>query len=102
MVRLASIEHRGRLKLAAQLPDGSYCDLTSIAPHARKFLEAGPGALARANSVLEQSKESQISKEECRLLAPLDGSLVGKFICIGMNYADHCLEQNHPIPEEPM
>jgi 2-keto-4-pentenoate hydratase/2-oxohepta-3-ene-1,7-dioic acid hydratase in catechol pathway len=24
-----------------------------------------------------------------------------KVICIGMNYADHCIEQNAPIPDEP-
>lgn len=25
-----------------------------------------------------------------------------KIICLGMNYVDHCLEQNKPIPEEPI
>ncbi|NUN99613.1 MAG: fumarylacetoacetate hydrolase family protein [Saprospiraceae bacterium] len=25
-----------------------------------------------------------------------------KIICIGMNYADHCLETNAPLPEEPV
>ncbi|MEP4676518.1 MAG: fumarylacetoacetate hydrolase family protein [Lentilitoribacter sp.] len=28
-------------------------------------------------------------------------SKVGKFICIGLNYADHAAESNMPIPEEP-
>jgi 2-keto-4-pentenoate hydratase/2-oxohepta-3-ene-1,7-dioic acid hydratase in catechol pathway len=27
---------------------------------------------------------------------------VGKFICIGLNYADHAAEANMPIPEEPV
>ena len=27
---------------------------------------------------------------------------VGKFICIGLNYTDHALETNNPIPEEPV
>jgi 2,4-diketo-3-deoxy-L-fuconate hydrolase len=27
---------------------------------------------------------------------------VGKFICIGLNYADHAAETNAPIPEEPI
>lgn len=27
---------------------------------------------------------------------------VGKFICIGLNYADHAAEANMPIPEEPI
>lgn len=25
-----------------------------------------------------------------------------KVVCVGMNYRDHCLEQNAPIPEEPI
>src|SRR6187200_723434 len=27
---------------------------------------------------------------------------VGKFICIGLNYADHAAESNMPIPKEPI
>jgi 2-keto-4-pentenoate hydratase/2-oxohepta-3-ene-1,7-dioic acid hydratase in catechol pathway len=108
MVRLASIEHRGKRKLAAQLPDGAgYCDLSSISPNARSFLQAGPMALARADELLVSNKSNpgetlHIPSVECRLLAPIDGSLVGKFLCIGMNYTDHCLEQNVPIPSEPV
>lgn len=25
-----------------------------------------------------------------------------KLICVGMNYVDHCTEQNYPVPEEPV
>ena len=34
-------------------------------------------------------------------LGPCVGA-VGKFICIGLNYADHAAESNMPIPEEPV
>ena len=34
-------------------------------------------------------------------LGPCVGS-VGKFICIGLNYADHAAESNLPIPKEPI
>ena len=27
---------------------------------------------------------------------------VGKFLCIGMNYVDHCAEQNVPVPAVPL
>lgn len=37
---------------------------------------------------------------EVKLLAPVTGS--DKVICIGMNYVDHCTEQNFPIPTEPI
>lgn len=108
MVRLASIEHLGQRKLAAQLPeDGGYCDLSSISPDARAFLQAGASALTRAEELIASDASNSggrlhVPSEECRLLAPLDGSLVGKFLCIGMNYVDHCTEQNVPIPEEPV
>lgn len=106
MVRLASISHLGKQKLAAQLPDnGGYCDLTSIASDARAFLAAGSEAIAAANSSIASCSPDSplyIASEECKLLAPIDGSLVGKFLCIGMNYVDHCTEQNVPIPTEPL
>src|SRR3546814_7611480 len=28
--------------------------------------------------------------------------LVGKFICIGLNYSDHAAETGNPIPSEPI
>jgi 2,4-diketo-3-deoxy-L-fuconate hydrolase len=38
--------------------------------------------------------------EDTRLGACVNG--VGKFVCIGLNYADHARESNMPIPEEPV
>ncbi|GAB2557836.1 fumarylacetoacetate hydrolase family protein [Rhodanobacter koreensis] len=35
-----------------------------------------------------------------RLGAPVGG--VGKMICVGMNYADHCAETGAPLPEQPV
>jgi 2,4-diketo-3-deoxy-L-fuconate hydrolase len=35
-----------------------------------------------------------------RLGAPVCG--VGKIICVGMNYADHCAETDAPLPEQPV
>jgi len=107
MVRLASIEHNGKTKLVAQLSTGGYCDLSSVADNARDFFVVG--GLERAKELIHQSLSLHSSSTHyipadscCRLLAPIDGSLVGKFLCIGMNYKDHCTEQNVPIPEEPL
>jgi 2,4-diketo-3-deoxy-L-fuconate hydrolase len=36
-----------------------------------------------------------------RRLGPCVGN-VGKFICIGLNYADHAAESNLPVPEKPI
>lgn len=37
---------------------------------------------------------------EVRLLSPVLAP--EKVVCVGMNYRDHCLEQNAPIPKEPI
>ena len=91
MVRLASIEHSGKTKLVAKLSDDGFCDLSSVADNARDFFLVG--GLARAKSLIAEAMSSPDSSPNYipadasyRLLAPIDGSLVGKFLCIGMNY----------------
>lgn len=39
-------------------------------------------------------------QQDLRLGACVGG--IGKFVCIGLNYADHAEEANMPIPEEPI
>lgn len=110
MVRLASVQHLGQTKLCAQLKkndDGAgYCDLSSIASNARSFLELGSTALDRAKELMDGCDSTDaalfIPSSEVTLLAPLDASQVGKFLCIGMNYRDHCTEQGVDIPTEPL
>ena len=49
-------------------------------------------ALSSGQCVLERSAIQLLSP----VLAP------EKVVCVGMNYRDHCLEQNAPIPKEPI
>ena len=44
--------------------------------------------------------DHRVPLSEAKLLAPISDS--EKVICIGMNYVDHCVEQNFPIPTEPI
>ena len=41
-----------------------------------------------------------LSRDEITLHAPIYDP--EKLICIGMNYVDHCTEQNIPVPKEPV
>jgi hypothetical protein len=91
MVRLASIQHEGKAKLVAELSSGGFCDLSSVADNARDFFVVG--GLDRAKELIAQALSSPASSpnyipvdSSYRRLAPIDGSLVGKFLCIGMNY----------------
>ena len=41
-----------------------------------------------------------LPRAEVTLLAPV--TRPDKVVCVGMNYADHCREQNVPVPKEPI
>jgi len=56
-----------------------------------------PGSLARLAAL--NSEQLPIVSGTPRLGVPLKG--IGKFIAIGLNYADHAKEANLPIPSEP-
>ena len=59
---------------------------------------------------LSGSQLAQIAKIDPRTLPVVADNVrygpcvasVGKFICIGLNYADHAAESNLPVPEEPV
>lgn len=58
----------------------------------------GAEALARLAALAPESLP--IVQGEPRLGVPVAG--IGKFIAIGLNYADHAAESNLPIPSEPV
>jgi len=63
-----------------------------------------------AGSALEPASLSALSKIDPESLPLVSGSprigacvgQVGKFLCIGLNYADHAAESNMPVPSEPV
>ncbi len=84
----ALLDAQGRLRdLSRLLPDIAAGTLT-------------PAGLARLRSV-EPGTLPLLPESECGPLAvPWSG--MGKFLCIGLNYADHAAESNLPIPKEPI
>ena len=58
----------------------------------------GPDGLARLAALAPESLP--VVAGEPRLGVPVAG--IGKFIAIGLNYADHAAESNLPIPSEPV
>lgn len=128
MVKLARVQTKsGRVVIAAQIAAASFqatyvapdqhelhfVDLSSIASSARDFIADSKSNIARANILINNltSPDAQLSEitkhvifssDVKRVLSPLDGSEVSKFICIGMNYADHCAEQNLEVPTVPL
>jgi 2-keto-4-pentenoate hydratase/2-oxohepta-3-ene-1,7-dioic acid hydratase in catechol pathway len=69
----------------------------------RQFLELGDDGIAQAQKLVDSAvkeKSGLISIADVKIKAPLRDPQ--KIICIGMNYVDHCTEQNMPIPTEPV
>ncbi|KAM9810558.1 fumarylacetoacetate hydrolase domain-containing protein 2A [Neosynchiropus ocellatus] len=104
LVQFCRPGEEGRVRVGVEQADGlGVVDLQAFDPSLpstmRELLalevkgqEAARRALSSGQCVLKRS--------DIRLLAPvLDPE---KVVCVGMNYRDHCLEQNAPIPKEPI
>lgn len=82
--------------------DGGIVDLckfdSSVPNNMREFLQLGSKMADIAKKAKEQ-KASIIERSAIQLKAPVTPT---KVIGIGMNYVDHCEEQNAPIPKEPI
>jgi len=66
----------------------------------RDFLNLGDSGIEAAKQVATSNHNFRFAEDDVRLLAPVVYS--DKVICVGMNYVDHCAEQNVPIPTEPI
>ena len=96
-MKLLRVGAKGAEKPAILHTDGTYRDLSSIVPDLKgdaltpaglaKIRAADPGKLPVLDSKLR--------------IGPCVGN-VGKFICVGLNYADHAAETGAAIPAEPI
>jgi ureidoglycolate lyase len=96
-MKLLRVGSKGAEKPAILHTDGTYRDLSSIVPDL-------------AGEALTPAGLDKIRKADASKLPTLDTNArigacvgaVGKFICIGLNYADHAAESGMPIPKEPI
>ncbi|KAL4232327.1 Fumarylacetoacetate hydrolase domain-containing protein 2A [Mactra antiquata] len=83
--------------------DGDIVNLSSadssMPSDTRSFLEAGPELWETAKSLSNRS-DCIVKRENVKILAPITSC--DKVLCIGMNYKDHCEEQNAPVPVQPV
>jgi 2,4-diketo-3-deoxy-L-fuconate hydrolase len=81
--------------------DGRVRDLSAVVPDiAGEVLTAAGLARLRELDLATLPLVPGTPQADLRL-GPCVGA-VGKFICIGLNYADHAAESNMPIPKEPV
>jgi ureidoglycolate lyase len=96
-MKLLRVGAKGSEKPAILHTDGTYRDLSSVVPdiNGASIGAEGLAKIAAANhgSLPVLDKGSRIG--------PCVGN-VGKFMCIGLNYADHAAETGAAIPKEPI
>ena len=101
-MRLATLQTENGPRVVGVALDGRFIDLCPIDPKLPTTLKAilsiDQGLMAAANALAAGLAKGPFVKG--RLLAPISDP--GKVICIGLNYRDHALETNSPIPSEPV
>ncbi|OGD18418.1 MAG: fumarylacetoacetate hydrolase [Candidatus Aminicenantes bacterium RBG_16_63_16] len=65
-----------------------------------ELIQAGPPAWAEAEERLREGNAASLPLGSVRLLSPLPNP--PKIVAIGLNYMDHCREQNVPVPDRPL
>ncbi|MCQ8280055.1 fumarylacetoacetate hydrolase family protein [Acetobacteraceae bacterium KSS8] len=74
--------------------DGKIRDLSGLVP------DIDPATIGRLPGLDVDPSSLPLAPEGSRIGACVGG--IGKFVCIGLNYADHAAESGVPVPSEPV
>lgn len=96
-MKLMRVGPKGQEKPVILDADGNMRDLSSVIDDISKEQLLPENLVALSNVDM---KSLPVITEDVRIGACVGN--VGKFICIGLNYADHAAEANMAIPEEPI
>lgn len=96
-MKLLRVGAKGAEKPAILHTDGTYRDLSGVVSDLSGDALT-PEGLAKIRAV-DAGTLPVLDKNQ--RIGPCVGH-VGKFICVGLNYADHAAETNSPIPKEPI
>jgi 2-keto-4-pentenoate hydratase/2-oxohepta-3-ene-1,7-dioic acid hydratase in catechol pathway len=100
-LKLANIWMNGRKTPVVVLEDHA-----AILPPAQfpqsmlEWVQGGPSLLEKAHGYLARNEYEQFPLDGLEFMAPIDNP--GKVVAIGLNYLDHCREQNIPAPDRPI
>ena len=100
-MRLVTFFENGKARLGALAKSG-IVDLSSLSPglDMMGFISGGETLWQKAQTVLDSAEIKALPVSSVKILAPIHNP--GKIIGIGLNYTDHCREQNVPIPKYPL
>merc|ERR1712110_246977 len=89
----------GSLRLGAQLENGKITDISEIAPDLKSLINQSDAGLAKVSNAIKEAADG-VSIDALNIAPAIHNP--EKIICVGLNYSDHCTEQNKPIPKEPV
>jgi acylpyruvate hydrolase len=107
-VKLVTFLTAGQARLGALLPASNEQQIVDLnradarlPDNMLGFLEMGQSALALARQVLAAPPAAAVlARAAVTLKAPIPRP--GKIVCLGLNYRDHAIESNLPIPTYPV
>lgn len=104
MVRLCTFTADNKTRVGVELKNGGdIVDVTvtdpSIPAEMRALLNGGAATMDKVKAAVAKG-DNVVSRDKVTIKAPIEN--VDKIICIGMNYVDHCTEQDLPVPTEPI
>jgi len=99
-MKLVTFQHLGHTHAGIVDGDSIISLKSSGFPTILSYLEAGPEAAKRTEALLAKPPEDTVfAAASVKLIAPIPKP--SKIICIGLNYRDHAIETNNPIPTTP-
>jgi len=96
--RFCQFNNNGNVCLGAQKQDGSIVDVSNVAQDLKTLIKGGQELINQVTAVSSNATGVPISSLK---MAPAIHN-PEKIICVGLNYRDHCEEQDKPIPVEPV
>ncbi len=104
ILRIAATAEALRLRPAQRAHLASIKDYLIGLPHSEKLLRRVLQSIAEDPSCIVGKAEDGfpflIAASDVEWLPPIPNP--GKILCVGLNYRDHCEEQNRPVPQVPM
>ncbi|XP_043222126.1 fumarylacetoacetate hydrolase domain-containing protein 2A-like isoform X1 [Amphibalanus amphitrite] len=102
-MKLVQCSHGGKDHIGLLSADESTVKLLTdpnLPNSAVKLLQLGSRQHVLELLKAAEATANAVPLSEVKLLAPITSP--DKVLCIGMNYVDHCAEQNMPVPTEPV
>ncbi len=100
-MKLITFFKDGKKRLGA-LVEAGIIDFHNFFPGVcmKEFINQKEDLWQKAQDIVKTEKNSAFPVSSVKILAPISNP--GKIIGIGLNYIDHCREQNVPVPKYPV